>query len=126
MTIYAPHERCKTTHPLVNHQSEIVNLAEGRQIQAGCTCPENRIGIAEVGALPTPSATLPTNQTTMKTIALYLPKWLRPRLPKPTTRKPKTISLKDRQLLPRLPKQARSVIFSQENNPAGYRALWRL
>jgi hypothetical protein len=29
---------------------------EGRQIQAGCTCPENRIGIAEVGALPTPSA----------------------------------------------------------------------
>jgi hypothetical protein len=31
---------------------------EGRQIQAGCTCLENRIGIAEVGALPTPSAIL--------------------------------------------------------------------
>ena len=30
---------------------------EGRQIQAGCACLENRIGIAEVGALPTPSAT---------------------------------------------------------------------
>jgi hypothetical protein len=29
---------------------------EGRQIKAGCTCLENRIGIAEVGALPTPSA----------------------------------------------------------------------
>jgi hypothetical protein len=25
---------------------------------AGCTCPENRIGIIEVGALPTPSARL--------------------------------------------------------------------
>jgi len=29
---------------------------EGRQIQAGCTCLENRIGTTEVGALPTPSA----------------------------------------------------------------------
>jgi hypothetical protein len=25
---------------------------EGRQVQAGCTCPEKKIGIAEVGALP--------------------------------------------------------------------------
>ena len=40
--------RCNSCHP--DH------LTEGRQIQAGCTCPENRIGIAEVGALPTPSA----------------------------------------------------------------------
>src|SRR5580765_7197932 len=29
---------------LVNRKSEIVNLSEGRQIQAGCTCLENRIG----------------------------------------------------------------------------------
>ena len=62
----------------------------------------------------------------MKTIALYLPKWLRLRLQKPATQQPKTISLKDRQPLPRLPKQPRSVIFSQENNPVGYRVLARL
>ena len=40
-----------------NRDSQIIHFMEGRQIQAGCTCPENRIGIAEVGALPTPSAT---------------------------------------------------------------------
>jgi len=68
---------------------------EGRQIQAGCTGPENRIGIAEVGALPTPSATLTIQpqETIMKTIALYLPKWLRIRLQKPAPPTPKTISL---------------------------------
>src|SRR5215510_14082340 len=38
---------------------------EGRQIQAGCTCLENRIGIAEVGALPTPSAILCSEPTTL-------------------------------------------------------------
>ena len=62
----------------------------------------------------------------MKTIALYLPKWLRVRLQKPALPKPKTISLKDRQPLPRLSNPARSVVLSQENNPVGYRVLARL
>ncbi len=62
----------------------------------------------------------------MKTIALYLPKWLRVRRKKPTPQESKPISLKDRQVLPTLPKQPHSVIFCQEKNPAGYRALWRL
>jgi len=62
----------------------------------------------------------------MKTIALYLPKWLRVRREKPAPQKPTTVSLKDRQPLPMLPKQKRSVIFSQDDNPAGYRALGRL
>ena len=62
----------------------------------------------------------------MKTIALYLPKWLRLRLQKPAPPKPKTINLKDRQPLPRLPKQPHSVIFSQENNSVGYRVLGRM
>jgi len=101
---------------------------EGRQIQAGCTCLENRIGIAEVGALPTPSATVTINpeETIMTTIVQYLPKWLRVRLQKPTLQKPKPVSLKDRQVLPRLPNQARSAVFSQENHPVGYRVLARL
>jgi len=62
----------------------------------------------------------------MKTIALYLPKWLRVRLQKPEPLKPKPVSLKDRQPLPRLPTQTHSMIFSQENNPVGYRVLARL
>jgi len=33
---------------------------------------------------------------------------------------------KKRQLLPTLPNQTRSVIFSQDDSPAGYRVLWRL
>ena len=62
----------------------------------------------------------------MTTIVQYVPKWLRVRLQKPTQPKPKTISKKDRQVLPTLPKQTRSVIFSQDDSPAGYRVLWRL
>ena len=60
------------------------------------------------------------------TIIQYLPRWLRTRLPKPAQPKPTTASKKDRQVLPTLPKQGRSVVFSQKNNPDGYRALWRL
>ena len=35
-------------------------ILEGRQIQAGCTCFENRTGSSGVGALPTPSASSKT------------------------------------------------------------------
>jgi hypothetical protein len=60
------------------------------------------------------------------TIAQYLPKWLRTKLQKPAPQKLKTLSKKDRQVLPTLPKRPRSVIFSQDDSPAGYRVLWRL
>ena len=62
----------------------------------------------------------------MTTIVQYVPKWLRARLPKPAQPKSKTVSKKDRQVLPTLPRQTRSVIFSQDDSPAGYRVLWRL
>ena len=62
----------------------------------------------------------------MTTIVQFVPKWLRARLQKPTQPKSKTLSKKDRQVLPTLPSQTRSVIFSQDDSPAGYRVLWRL
>ena len=62
----------------------------------------------------------------MTTIVQFVPKWLRARLQKPTPQKPVTVNKKKRQLLPTLPNQTRSVIFSQDNSPAGYRVLWRL
>ncbi len=62
----------------------------------------------------------------MTTIVQYVPKWLRVRLKKPTQPKPRTVNKKDRQVLPTLPKQSRSVIFSQDDSPAGYRVLWKL
>ena len=62
----------------------------------------------------------------MTALVQFVQKWLRKRLRKPAQPKPKTLSKKDRQVLPTLPKQSRSVIFSQENSPAGYRVLWRL
>jgi hypothetical protein len=60
------------------------------------------------------------------TIAQYLPKWLRSSSQKPAPRKLKTVTKKDRQVLPTLPKQTYSVVFSQDSSLAGYRALWRL
>ena len=60
------------------------------------------------------------------TIVHYLPQWLRSRLQKAAPQKPTTVNKKDRQVLPTLPKQPRSVIFSQEDNPAGYRVLWKI
>ncbi len=62
----------------------------------------------------------------MTTIVQFVPKWLRGRLQKPTPQKPVIVNKKKRQLLPTLPSQTRSVIFSQDDSPAGYRVLWRL
>jgi hypothetical protein len=82
---------------------------EGRQIQAGCTCLENRIGIAEVGALPTPSATLTIKpQEITMTLSQYLPPWLVRRLVKPRPRKIACPQMKRRQILPTLPKARKS------------------
>jgi len=82
----------------------------------------------EVGALPTPCATLTikTGEPIMTTIVQFVPKWLRARLQKPTPQKPVILNKKKRQFLPTLPSQTRSVIFSQDDSPAGYRVLWRL
>jgi len=72
-------------------------------------------------------ATLTINpQETHMTIVQYLPQWLRNRFSKPAPPKPTTANKKDRQVLPTLPNQTRSVIFSQDDSPAGYRVLWRL
>jgi hypothetical protein len=62
----------------------------------------------------------------MTTIVQYVPKWLRGRLQKPPPPKTKTVSKKDRQVLPTLPNQTVSAVFSQDDSPAGYRVLWRL
>jgi hypothetical protein len=62
----------------------------------------------------------------MTTIVQFVSKWLRLRLQKPAQPKPTTVSKKDRQVLPTLPNQRRSVIFSQDDSPAGYQVLWRL
>ncbi len=62
----------------------------------------------------------------MTTIVQFVPKWLRGRLQKPTQPKPKTVSKKDRQVLPTLSNQTRSMIFSQDDSPAGYRVLWKM
>ena len=62
----------------------------------------------------------------MTTIVQFVPKWLRARLQKPAQPKAKTVSKKDRQVLATLSSQTRSVIFSQDDSPAGYRVLWRL
>ena len=56
------------------------------------------------------------------TIVRYMPQWLRSRLHKPVPQKLKTVNKKDRQVPPTLPKQSRSVISSQDDSPAGYRA----
>ena len=62
----------------------------------------------------------------MTTILQYVPKWLRVRLQKPAQPKPRNVSKKDRQILPTLPDQSRSVIFSPDDSRPGYRLLWRL
>ncbi len=62
----------------------------------------------------------------MTTIVQYVPKWLRVRLQKPTQPRSKPVSKKDRQVLPTLPKQTHSLIFSEDDKSGGYRLLWRL
>ena len=99
---------CASRHPDQPSLSELrlgEPFLEGRQIQAGCTCLESRIGNAEVGALPTPSANLTINlQEITMTISQYLPPWLVRRLTKPRPRKFARPQMKRRQILPTLPK----------------------
>ncbi len=62
----------------------------------------------------------------MTSIVQFVPKWLRARLQKATPQTPAIVNKKKRQLLPTLPSQTHSVVFSQDDSPAGYRVLWRL
>jgi hypothetical protein len=61
----------------------------------------------------------------MNTLVQFVPKWLQDRLRKPAQPKTKALSKKDRQVLPTLPKQSRSLVFSQDDSPPGYRVQWR-
>jgi len=63
----------------------------------------------------------------MTTLVQFVPKWLRERLRKPAQPKQKTLSKKDRQVLPTLPNlRQSSTAFQDDQSPAGYRILWRL
>ena len=56
----------------------------------------------------------------MTTLVQYVPKWLRVRLQKPTPPKPKTLSKKDRQVLPTLPStKCRSLLIHDGQSPPG-------
>jgi hypothetical protein len=61
------------------------------------------------------------------TIAQYLPQWLQSRLRKPAPQKVASLSKKDRQALPTLPKPQRPPIrFQDDDSPPGYRINWRM
>ncbi len=63
----------------------------------------------------------------MTTIVQYVPKWLRGRLQKPTPPKSKTVSKKDRQVLPTLPNPQRPPVRLQDDDgPARFRIYWRM
>jgi hypothetical protein len=63
----------------------------------------------------------------MTTIVRFLPQWLRGRSQKSASQSLKSISKKDRQVLPTLPQQSRPPIpWQDDNSPAGFRILWRL
>jgi len=70
--------------------------------------------------------TLQPKELITTTTVRSLPKWLRVRLQKPAPQKTRTISLKDRQVLPTLPNWARSAIAFQHNHSAGDRVLEQL
>ena len=60
----------------------------------------------------------------MTTIIRYVPNWLRVRLQKPAPPKPKTVSKKDRQVLPTLPTLPKDALPSR-NDAAVFRYLGR-
>jgi hypothetical protein len=61
------------------------------------------------------------------TISQYLPRWLRSRLQQPAPQKIRTLSKKDRQVLPTLPNVKRPAVrFQDDDSPPGYRIQWRL
>jgi hypothetical protein len=60
------------------------------------------------------------------TINLLLPKWLARRFARPRPKRATPAQLKQRQVLPTLPKQKRQFIrFQDDDSPPGYRIQWR-
>ena len=60
------------------------------------------------------------------TINLLLPKWLARRFARPRPKRATPAQLKQRQLLPTLPKPKRRAIrFQDDDSPPGYRIQWR-
>jgi len=83
----------------------------------------------EVGALPTPSATLTIKpeEPIMTTIVQFIPRLLRSRWQRDAAPQLTIKTKKDRQVLPTLPKEKRPPIpWRDDSSPAGYRVLWRL
>ena len=61
------------------------------------------------------------------TIAQYLPQWLRSRFRKPAPQNVVSVSKKDRQFLPTLPKPQRPPVRLQDDDsPPGFRIYWRM
>jgi hypothetical protein len=62
------------------------------------------------------------------TINLLLPKWLARRFARPRPKPATPAQLKQRQLLPTLPKpqKRRFLRFQDDDSPPGYRIQWRL
>jgi hypothetical protein len=61
------------------------------------------------------------------TIVQYIPQWLRNRWQKPAPQRSRTVSKKDRQVLPTLPKPKRPPPFWQDDDgTARFRIYWRM
>jgi len=75
---------------------------------------------------PSATLTIKPREPIMTTIVQFIPQWLRARPQKPRPQKSVIVNKKKRQLLPTLPSQTRSVIFPQDDSPAGYRVLWKM
>jgi hypothetical protein len=99
---------------------------------AGCACLENKIGIAEVGALPTPSARLPQGKpvseiqhprTNMK---MFYPliTWLRGRFFKPVRRRDNQLTSAAKSLVAGTRSKGERPFIQQDDSPPGYKIWW--
>jgi hypothetical protein len=65
--------------------------------------------------------TIKQKEPIMTTLVQFVPKWLRVRLQRPTQPKSKTVSKKDRQVLPTLPNTKRPpILFQDGQSPPGH------
>ena len=61
------------------------------------------------------------------TIVQYLPQWLRNRWQKPTPQNAQTVSKKNRQVLPTLPRpKCPPIPWQDDDSPPGYPIYWRM
>jgi hypothetical protein len=112
---------------------------EGRQIQAGCTCPENRIGfgrgrsVTDAFRQPSPAGLglagelNPQPEENNMTIIQYLPQWARDRLKRPRPRSCRATGERDQKVPQKGSQTNPPATPSQENRTLpGERLLWRL